>query len=218
MSIPVSAGEIIGFLGTRSTTDVNSYGTFSQQININGVNVNVTRLGMQFPLSTTAPQDLWSETTSSKSRVFFTYDSKACESNLVPTVVNVDQQPTAPSAISGTTTITCGSQTVLTATGGTNGSGAIYQWYAGGCGSGSVIGTGSSITVTPTNNTTYYVRRVGIKLYKYNSLCFTISNSKSDFNLPSLIKQSARSISYLWLPVHYLVEATIGSPMQQEQI
>ena len=105
VSIPVSAGEIIGFLGTRSTTDVNSYGTFSQ-ININGVNVNVTRLGMQFPLSTTAPQDLWSETTSSKSRVFFTYDSKACESNLVPTVVNVDQQPTAPSAISGTTTIT----------------------------------------------------------------------------------------------------------------
>ncbi|MGE0637956.1 MAG: beta strand repeat-containing protein, partial [Bacteroidia bacterium] len=77
----------------------------------------------------------------------------------------VYSQSTAPTGISGTTTICSGSSTTLTATGGTEGtgvnSGAGYQWYAGGCASGGVIGTGSSITVSPTSTTTYFVRRSG---------------------------------------------------------
>lgn len=74
-------------------------------------------------------------------------------------VLSVDNPPTAPTGISGATNI-CGGSTTLSATGGTNGSGATYQWYAGGCGSGSLLGTGSSITVSPATTTTYYVRRV----------------------------------------------------------
>ncbi|HRN95733.1 MAG TPA: DUF2341 domain-containing protein, partial [Chitinophagales bacterium] len=35
---------------------------------------------------------------------------------------------------------------------------ASWVWYAGGCGSGSNIGTGTSITVTPGSTTNYYVR------------------------------------------------------------
>jgi hypothetical protein len=75
--------------------------------------------------------------------------------------VTVVAPPTAPTGISGTTTICDGESTTLTATGGTSGGGASYQWFAGGCGSGAVLGTGSSISVSPSSTTTYYVRRVG---------------------------------------------------------
>lgn len=73
----------------------------------------------------------------------------------------VQSAPTAPTLITGTSTICNGSSTTLTANGGSNGSGATYQWYAGGCGSGSVLGTSSTLNVSPISTTTYYVRRVG---------------------------------------------------------
>jgi len=73
----------------------------------------------------------------------------------------VEIPPTPPTSITGTSTICNGSSTTLTVNGGSNGSGATYQWYLGGCGSGSIIGTGNTITVSPTSNETYYVRRKG---------------------------------------------------------
>ena len=75
--------------------------------------------------------------------------------------VTVVTPPTAPTGITGNTTICVGESTTLTASGGTSGGGASYQWYAGGCGNGAVLGTGSSISVSPSSTTTYYVRRVG---------------------------------------------------------
>jgi hypothetical protein len=72
----------------------------------------------------------------------------------------VNSSSTAPISISGTTTI-CAGSTTLAAQGGSLGTGAGYQWYAGGCGSGTVLGTGSSLTVSPTSNTTYYLRISG---------------------------------------------------------
>ncbi len=82
-------------------------------------------------------------------------------SNVASTTITVRQPPTAPTGVLGTATICEGNNVTLTATGGSVGSGATYQWYAGGCGSGSVLGTGVSINVSPTTTTTYYVRRVG---------------------------------------------------------
>ncbi|HQL71019.1 MAG TPA: hypothetical protein PLA77_09320, partial [Bacteroidales bacterium] len=67
---------------------------------------------------------------------------------------------TAPVSISGTSTICNGGSTTLTASGGTHGTGASYQWFTGSCG-GTSAGSGVSITVSPTSNTTYYVRRTG---------------------------------------------------------
>ncbi len=68
VSIPISAGDIIGVMGNRG--GVNSY-TSSAGSTILGVPVEFRRLGMQFPLATTAPRDLWTEPgqTSSISRV-----------------------------------------------------------------------------------------------------------------------------------------------------
>lgn len=73
VNIPVSPGDIIGILGNRA--DNNSYATSPAASTINGVPVNLTRLGMQFTLSTTAPQDLWTESGSSISRVNMYYDA-----------------------------------------------------------------------------------------------------------------------------------------------
>ncbi|WP_220764200.1 hypothetical protein, partial [Flavobacterium sp. UMI-01] len=63
---------------------------------------------------------------------------------------------TAPTSISGTTTICNGNSTTLTLNGGSAGTGANARWYSGSCG-GTLVGTGSSINVSPTTNTTYFV-------------------------------------------------------------
>ena len=60
---------------------------------------------------------------------------------------------TAPTSITGTQSICAGQSTTLTAVGGN----ASTQWYTGSCG-GTLVGTGTSITVTPGSTTTYYVR------------------------------------------------------------
>ena len=80
-------------------------------------------------------------------------------------VLNISGTPlytnaTAPTSISGTTTVCSGQSTTLTLQGGSAGTNGVAQWFAGSCGS-AVIGTGNSITVSPTVNTTYFVRYAG---------------------------------------------------------
>lgn len=70
--------------------------------------------------------------------------------------VTVESLSVAPTSISGPTGICSGSSATLSVSGGTLGTGAVIQWFTGSCG-GSSAGTGASITVSPTSNTTYYV-------------------------------------------------------------
>ena len=63
----------------------------------------------------------------------------------------------------------------MTLSGGSDGSGASYQWYAGGCGSGSVLGTGNSLSVSPLTTTTYYVRRVGTTSCTQTTACASVT-------------------------------------------
>jgi len=102
-----------------------------------------------------------SQTLSSNTTYYVRYSGICNTTTCASTTVNIASLSTTPSLISGTTTICSGGSTTLTASGGTMGTGASYQWYAGGCASGSVIGTNASITVSPGSNTTYYVRRTG---------------------------------------------------------
>jgi hypothetical protein len=48
----------------------------------------------------------------------------------------------------------------LSVSGGLLGTGASWKWYSVSCG-GTLIGTGSSVTVGPTVDTTYFVRADG---------------------------------------------------------
>ena len=89
-------------------------------------------------------------------RVEGTCNTTTCAS----TTVNINTSSIAPSGIIGTNTICNGESTILTADGMSLGTGATIQWFAGSCGS-TVIGTGNSITVTPTTNTTYFARISG---------------------------------------------------------
>ncbi len=102
-----------------------------------------------------------SQTVSSSGTYYFRAEDNGCWGTQGSATVSVQQPPTAPTGISGATTICDGETTTLSATGGTEGGGCTYEWFIGGCGTGSVIGTGSSITVSPTSNTSYFVRRVG---------------------------------------------------------
>lgn len=60
---------------------------------------------------------------------------------------------TPPTSISGTTSICSGQSTTLTAIGGNTST----QWFTGSCG-GTLVGTGTTLTVTPSSTITYYVR------------------------------------------------------------
>lgn len=68
VSIPVLAGQVIGILGNRG--DINSYRSAPYASTIGGLPVTLTRFGMQQPLSTNAPANVWSEAAGSLSRIF----------------------------------------------------------------------------------------------------------------------------------------------------
>jgi subtilisin-like proprotein convertase family protein len=69
------------------------------------------------------------------------------------------QQPTLATTSADTSYCTSGTA-VLRVTGGTLGGAANWFWFTGSCG-GTPAGTGTSITVSPTVTTTYYVRAQG---------------------------------------------------------
>ncbi|CAN5406720.1 hypothetical protein BH11BAC2_BH11BAC2_16440 [soil metagenome] len=73
VSIQVGVGDVIGILGNRD--DNNSYGISPFTSSINNFPVTVTRLGMQFPLSTDTVHEIWTEIGGSISRVWMYYDT-----------------------------------------------------------------------------------------------------------------------------------------------
>lgn len=95
--------------------------------------------------------------------------------------VAVQTLSTAPTSITGTTTICKGASTTLTANGATVGTGGIHRWYTGSCG-GTLAGSGLNLTVSPTSNTTYYVRVEGTC---NTTTCATISVLVNDTSVPA---------------------------------
>ncbi|MEY5047861.1 MAG: hypothetical protein RLZZ175_1220 [Bacteroidota bacterium] len=67
---------------------------------------------------------------------------------------------TQPSVTATKTAITAGESITLSVATGTLNCATAWKWYSGSCG-GTLVGTGSSITVSPSFNTTYYVRGEG---------------------------------------------------------
>ena len=127
----------------------------------------------QWGTGTTVGSNIISGQTSSSIRVTPTGSSttywvrrvgnSACTGNTngVTKAVTVNTAPTAPTSISGSN-ICLGNNTELTATGGSDGDGSTYQWGTGTTvGENTISGNTSTITVTPTETTTYWVRRVG---------------------------------------------------------
>jgi hypothetical protein len=74
--------------------------------------------------------------------------------------INMNCGPTSITSNRVANTVCKGTSITLTVQ-GTVGTGGSWKWYKGGCGVGTICATGSSITVTPTANTTYFVRSMG---------------------------------------------------------
>lgn len=90
----------------------------------------------------------WSENGPTPATLSVTYTQTGVSST-PPTSINANPNP-----------VCSGNSTTLTKSGGTLGTGADWYWYSGSCG-GTLVGTGNPISVSPTINTTYYVRAEG---------------------------------------------------------
>jgi hypothetical protein len=101
-------------------------------------------------------------TTSGTFTYYYRPENGGCWGTQQSTVVTVTPNNVAPtSVVSSPATMCPGGSVTLSVVGGSIGSGSAWTWYAGGCGSGTAIGTGSSISVSPASTTTYFVRGEG---------------------------------------------------------
>ncbi|NBO22448.1 hypothetical protein EBU94_03780, partial [bacterium] len=87
-------------------------------------------------------------------------NSLGCQSSSNVTV-SVNTRSTSPSISFVPGTICPNTNTTLTATGGIAGTGSSIRWYSATNGGGTLLGTGSSITIPFATTSTVYVRREG---------------------------------------------------------
>jgi gliding motility-associated-like protein len=113
------------------------------------------------PFATGTSQNLCPTTTTTYYVAAEDASNPGCESARTPVTINVSTLSAAPSSASASPNPICaGQSTTLTVNGGSLGTGATWNWYSGSCG-GTPVGTGSSITVSPSSTTTYFVHAQG---------------------------------------------------------
>lgn len=105
--------------------------------------------------------------------------ASGCSSNSNSATLIIQTQSTAAASASASPTSLCaGASSTLTVSGGSLGTGAAWTWYNTGCGTG-LIGTGSSIVVSPGSTTTYYVRAEGCNTTACVSVVVTVPTGSS---------------------------------------
>lgn len=120
--------------------------------------------------------------TPAASTTYFVRAEGTCNSTICRSVSVTVRDTSAPATtISGTNIICRGQSTTLSAVGGSLGTGASWRWYSGSCG-GTSVGTGSSVTLSPTANTTYFLRAEGTC---NNTICQSITITVRDTSLPA---------------------------------
>lgn len=150
VNLQISAGDYIGILGTRGAGDENSYAAGLFVTTIDGQSITLERMGMQFPLATTAPQQLWQEPGGNISRVEITYEV-GCEGARTAAVATVNAAD--PITIAANPPALCeGQSSVITVTSpNTN---YNYTWSPA---TGLSSTTGASVTATPLTPVTYTI-------------------------------------------------------------
>lgn len=102
------------------------------------------------------------------------------------------QTSTTPSSASASPSSICpGNSTTLSVSGGSLGKGASWEWYTSSCG-GSPVGSGPSITVTPTSDAMYYVRAESS--CNITSCASTMVSVKSESTAPTSASASPSSV------------------------
>jgi len=81
----------------------------------------------------------------------------------ISTTIIVDPVSSAATFVNATNLTVCpGGSTTLSVSGGFLAPGDNWFWYESGCGFGTTIGSGASISVSPSTSTTYFVRAEGV--------------------------------------------------------
>jgi uncharacterized protein (TIGR02145 family)/uncharacterized repeat protein (TIGR02543 family) len=116
----------------------------------------VTNVGMDqasYPIAAIAAGDAGSYTCAvSNTGGSITTDAAILTVNTFSTITGVTATPASVNSAVPSSTLSVS---------GTPGTNAVWKWYTQSCG-GTAVGTGQSITVTPTSTTTYYARAEGI--------------------------------------------------------
>ncbi|MBS1590244.1 MAG: hypothetical protein JST52_11585, partial [Bacteroidetes bacterium] len=104
VNISINAGDVIGIMGQIGGSC--AYGTPAgvYTTTIAGQSVVLTRMGMQYALATTAPQDLWTEVSGAVGTVAITYTT-GCEGTRVPVTATVNAAATGTGLAAGGTTV-----------------------------------------------------------------------------------------------------------------
>ncbi|PBQ34364.1 hypothetical protein CNR22_22160 [Sphingobacteriaceae bacterium] len=141
VNIPIYAGDIIGILGERGSDVSYAASPYTSTLGVGTNTLTLTRLGMQYDLANTTPQDLWTEVGGSIGRVEV-YTTIGCNSTLTPVIVTVIPAPNV--VIAAPPRICANSSYTLNATGATT-----YTWSGG--------PQTSAYVVNPSTTTTYSV-------------------------------------------------------------
>ncbi len=157
---------ILLFLFTAFLTTINAQGVSisadDQEPHPSGIlDLISTEKGFLVPRMTTEQRDAIDEP--AESLIIFNTDNKCFETYVFDYWQSIwcpCVQATAPTGISGETEICLGDNTNLSVLGGSLGDEATWEWYTVSCG-GVPAGSGANIDVSPTENTTYYVRAEG---------------------------------------------------------
>lgn len=195
VNIQVNAGDVIGILGVRN--NVSSYSNTSNTTTIGNYQVPLSRLGMQFPLASTAPQQLWTENATNISRTEFDY-VLVCRSPKTPVLATVNPV-TAPTIIPPSSLTVCSPNTLtLTATGC---SGTV-TWSEGGATGTSLtlitVGT-YTVSATCTENGCTSVASTPVTGLSINPLPLPNLSSNSPVCVGNTLNlSSSSSTSYLW--------------------
>ncbi|MBK9400182.1 MAG: T9SS type A sorting domain-containing protein [Bacteroidetes bacterium] len=151
-------------------------------------------------------------------------DNNSCQASctsIISTLFSVSVAPTSVTSDAIANTACSGNSVTLTVHGGSLGSGASWQWYKSGCGSGLPIGSGNSISVLPVSAGAhhYYVRAEGVcDTTSCASIVITAVSSITPFlisGIDSICTTSTLLIGYSVLPsttgTTYLWTAPVGA-------
>ncbi len=149
-------------------------------------------IGMPAPIYTNA-SPIYNSVSPSLNTTYYVRAEGCDTTNAVSVTITVNELSENPTSVDATSSLFCsGGNTDLTVQGGPLGTGVAWQWYEGGCGSGLPINTGSTINVSPTTTTTYYVRSEG---ECDTSTCLSVTITVDQFSTdPTSITPSSANI------------------------
>jgi hypothetical protein len=130
-------------------------------------------IGKAYPFGATYSPRIWNGI------IHYTTGSQStCLSVLEPVTITVDQPSSAAASVSGVGSICLGTTSTLAVQGGALVGSSNWQWFSGNC-TGTLVGTGASISVTPSATTSYFVSASG------NGVCPATSCAVGVVNLPA---------------------------------